>query len=516
MNETFDLVKKIHSDNLEQVIQQDSFAGIVLCLAKLGKNSKFQKTALHSVELLQGTIPRINELAENASGEDKAHYAKPGSIALWYPILHAFQTIIMGGEDLEVRSRALNYLFDSLVDHGGKFDAQAWDSICEELLFPIFRVLESRSRAHHDDSLSVWLSTTMIQALRNMIALLSYYFDTLERLLGGFLDLLVRCIDQENETVSKIGSSCLQQLVIQNVEKLETNHWTQIVDRIEDLFKRTTAQELLDQGTSSDDSHEHRQQPVVSSGEGNTHNRTVSMASVGIVDQELPHSSQMQNNHLTNGSSFATPHQHNNQHQERAMKFKRTIVKSILQLLMVSTVGELAANNEVFQAIPTEELLRVSKFLRGSYLFSKQFNGDRELRMKLWKQGYMKQMPNLLKQESTSALTYVNIMMKLYKDENKIQSAEEKDKVGQELIPQCLEILSGYNSLEASEQRYISTLWPVVLEILNEYNGFSDEEFSNTIQEFYPHLIGLLSKDIVPEVRESLQVVLGRVGKVMF
>lgn len=488
------------------MVQQDSFSDMVKCLAQVGKNSRFQKTALHAVELLQQTIPRINELSRNVNVE-----AQPGNIVLWYPILHAFQSIIMDGEDLEVRSRALNYLFDSLVEHGGKFESDAWDSICEDLLFPIFRVLESRSRAHQDDNLSVWLSTTMIQALRNMIALLSYYFDTLERILDGFLDLLVRCIDQENETVSKIGSSCLQQLVIQNVEKLQPKHWKQIVDKIEQLFIKTTAQELFDQGTShNDEDDEYRTVKP----ERISHNRTVSMASVGIVDQE-PATPQAQTPNVNgSGGHTQTAQQHSN--SERSKKFRRTIVKSILQLLMVSAVGELVSNNEVFQAMPTEEMLRISKFLRGSYLFSRQFNGDRDLRMRLWKQGHMKQMPNLLKQESTSALIYVTIMMRLYKDADKLQSEEEKESVGKELIPQCVEIINGYNNLEASEQRYISTLWPVVLEILNEYSTFTDEEFSNTIPDFYPHLIGLLSKDIVPEVREALKSVLDRVGKVTF
>lgn len=44
--------------------------------------------------------------------------------------------------------------------------------------------------------MSVWLSTTMIQALRNLIDLYTFYFETLERFLDGLLDLLCVCICQ--------------------------------------------------------------------------------------------------------------------------------------------------------------------------------------------------------------------------------------------------------------------------------------------------------------------------------
>ncbi len=44
--------------------------------------------------------------------------------------------------------------------------------------------------------MSVWLQTTMIQALRDLIDLYSYHFDILERSLDGLLDLLCVCICQ--------------------------------------------------------------------------------------------------------------------------------------------------------------------------------------------------------------------------------------------------------------------------------------------------------------------------------
>jgi len=44
--------------------------------------------------------------------------------------------------------------------------------------------------------MSVWLSTTMIQALRDLVDLFTFFYVTLERFLDGLLDLLCVCICQ--------------------------------------------------------------------------------------------------------------------------------------------------------------------------------------------------------------------------------------------------------------------------------------------------------------------------------
>ena len=58
-------------------------------------------------------------------------------------------------------------------------------------------ILAQKTRGGDEEiDMSVWLSTTMIQALRDLIDLYTYYFETLERFLDGLLDLLCVCICQ--------------------------------------------------------------------------------------------------------------------------------------------------------------------------------------------------------------------------------------------------------------------------------------------------------------------------------
>jgi brefeldin A-inhibited guanine nucleotide-exchange protein len=318
----------------------------------------------------------------------------------------------------------------------------------------------------------------MIQALRNMIALLTYYFRTLERMLDGFLELLVTCIDQDNDTVSRIGSSCLLQLVVDNVGKLTPQHWHLIVDKIESLFESTTAQELLD---------------------GSLIRESTSMS-------EGANASAEDVNGVSNPKAST--------YVKRPAPFRKTIVKCVLQLLMIETVDELLSNEQVQTHLPITEVLRISKRLRSSYMFAWKFNGDRETRRRLHQLGFMQQTPNLLKQQWTAAMTYVRILFRLYRDRARLGDPEQKKSVETELVPTTCGIIKDYNQLDPGERRAMETSWPIVAIILNEYCDFDDADFKTNVVNYYPHIIGILNRDMVADLRLALQRVLTRIGEV--
>ena len=101
---------------------------------------------------------------------------------------------------------------------------------------------------------------------------------------------------------------------------------------------------------------------------------------------------------------------------ERRRIFRQIIVKCVLQLLLIETAHDLLQNEEVYATIPPADLLRLMAELDHSYRFAKRFNADKDLRLALWKVGFMKQLPNLLKQESSSAATLVNVLLRMHSD----------------------------------------------------------------------------------------------------
>ncbi|ETS83417.1 hypothetical protein PFICI_05293 [Pestalotiopsis fici W106-1] len=557
----FENVSLIYRTRFGVVISQGAFTDLIVCLTEFSKNIKFQKKSLQAMETLKSIIPRMLKAPEcplsekyNQNAASDANGSKSADVlsrkqsgtsveeGFWFPVLFAFHDVLMTGEDLEVRSNALNYFFEALLKYGGDFPPDFWDILWRQQLYPIFMVLRSRpelSNALNTEDLSVWLSTTMIQALRNMIVLFTHYFDSLEYMLDRFLELLALCICQENDTIARIGSNCLQQLILQNVTKFSEEHWAKIVGAFCELFERTTAYQLFSATTINT--------PSTLSPPPNGLGFEVPLTPTESDEKSLEINGDDKNG-MPSGSDSATISVPSTAPDEDALKtptnltaqapledykpssdlqkqpvvvtaarrrfFNRIISRCVLQLLMIETVNELFSNDDVYKQIPSMELLRLMALLKKSFMFARRFNNDKELRMRLWREGFMKQPPNLLKQESGSAATYIQILFRMFADTSPSR-AESRPEVEKALIPLCKDVIKGYIALEEeSQQRNIVAWRPVVVDVLEGYSTWPEREFEEHVHSFYPLVVELLAKEISAELRGALLAVLRRVGEV--
>lgn len=325
----------------------------------------------------------------------------------------------MTGEDMEVRSRALQYLFEALTEYGDTFTPEFWDIICRRLLFPIFFVLRSDKegpKLNNMEDLTIWLSTTMVEALRNLIQLYTTFFNRLEHMLNGYLDLLCSCICQENDTLARIGSACLQQIVIENAENFNAQHWAEVTRTFEYLFRTTTAEQLFSQGQEpSGDRNEEIKTSVFEETGAPSLSDTASLAETVTAQPD-------------SAGAQVVP-------ASKKKEFKALIVKCVLQLLLIEAVSELLnKNNKVYNAIPAKQMLELLSLLKDSWLFAKRFNADRDLRISLWKMGFMKQLPNLLRQEVASASGYINVLLKVYGN-RKVHDSDISEQIVSQLVP---------------------------------------------------------------------------------
>ena len=396
------------------------------------------------------------------------------------------------------------------------------------------------SNVLNHEELSVWLSTTMIQALRNMITLFTHYFDALEYMLDRFLELLALCICQENDTISRIGSNCLQQLLLKNVTKFTAEHWNKVVGAFCELFERTTAYQLFtatnmnsaaalslpsngfDFPTGLSASAE---TPSVDEKSlkinGADDNSAISDAeSIRGQPSPRPMEDELQASPVPGGQGLEEFKPSSKLQQQpvvvtaaRRRFFNRIISRCVLQLLMIETVNELFSNDTVYAHIPSTELLRLMALLKRSFQFARRFNEDKELRMRLWREGFMKQPPNLLKQESGAAATYISILFRMFAD-NAPERLESRPDIEAALVPLCKDIIMGYSLLaEESQHRNIMAWRPVVVDVLEGYATFPEDRFKAHIPEFYPLAVELLGKDLGQDLRGALLVVLRRVGE---
>lgn len=236
--------------------------------------------------------------------------------------------------------------------------------------------------------MSVWLSTTLIQALRQFIDLFGHYFDTLNFQIDGVLELLTVCMTQENETLARIGSTCLQQFIEGNVNKLDEGVWEKICQMFVHLFEVTTPHALF---FDPNDSGE-----PVPEGTETTSSPTIQTPDGALTVETRPRRPRPQKK-----------------------EFQQIIVKCVLHLLVIQTLQEVLTSgpeDAVYRSLSSHNLFTLIDCLERSYRFAREFNGDMELRMALYRMGFMKQLPNLLKQETSSVSSYLGALIKMYLD----------------------------------------------------------------------------------------------------
>ncbi|KAF9782748.1 sec7 guanine nucleotide exchange factor [Thelephora terrestris] len=494
----FEIVTRLNKERFSAIIRQGSFADLTVCMTDFCKVTKYQKVCLLAMAMLRGVIPVMLESQDcslTSKGGPEPNADDDPMIKYWYPVLFGFYDVIMNGEDLEIRRLGLDSMFTTLKTYGEAFPVDFWDTVCKELLFPIFAVLkyhEDMSRFSTQEDMSVWLSTTMIQALRDLIDLYTFYFETLERFIDGLLDLLCVCICQENDTLARIGTSCLQQLLENNVKKLSAPRWERVTSTFAMLFKTTTPHQLFDDalrveiddgGSNIDDTPE-------------TNGDTIIPAPLSPSGVEKRNTDARTN------------------FNDRRRVFKQIIVKCVLQLLLIETLSDLLRNDEIYNTMPPDQMLRLMGVLDHSYQFARLFNEDKELRTGLWKVGFMKHLPNLLKQESSSASTLVTVLLRLYFDPRPAHQAI-RPQVTERLLPLGLSVLQDFNKLRSDTQMKNIMAWtPVVAEIMHGFTRLDNKAFDRYMPAIYPHATELLSKDMAPEIRYGVRGFFTRVGVV--
>ncbi len=181
--------------------------------------------------------------------------------------------------------------------------------------------------------------------------------------------------------MAKIGSSCLQQLILENVRSLEQRHWKKISATFVQLFETTTAYSLFNPDAIDSAPSDNIQQKLRINGLGSDDDGVNKVATDQLTMEENGRDLENFKIHQEMQPSVTAA---------RKKEFKQIIVKCVLQLLMIETTSELLASDDVYEAMPSEELLVIMQVLRKSYRFARQFNNNRELRMNLLRIGIPK------------------------------------------------------------------------------------------------------------------------------
>ncbi len=336
---------------------------------------------------------------------------------------------------------ALDCLFDTLKTHGRNFTPDFWRIVCTTVLFPIFSILSAGDTAtsltpnpletavvpplltihnqgsngsaapedppatpgvtdvktfrfRNPEELSVWLSTTLISALREMIDLYTFYFGVMQEFLEGLLDILVACICQgeSHGLRSRIMLTCNRErharanrhIVFPAAARVQRPqaqprevgaHRQRICAAVPDHHRRAALRPCPG-GREGADRRRRRRRWV-----------PCRIPSIYVLTAAAPFQKFVAPAPLAPSSEKAPSLPETLSYAEQRKIFKQIIVKCVLQLLLIETTHGLLQNDDVYNTIPAEHLLRFMGVLDNSWRFARKFNADRDLRMKLWKVG---------------------------------------------------------------------------------------------------------------------------------
>ena len=110
--------------------------------------------------------------------------------------------------------------------------------------------------------------------------------------------------------------------------------------------------------------------------------------------------------------------------------------------------------------------------------------------------GFMKHLPNLLKQESSSASTLVTVLLRLYFDPRPAHRAI-RPQVTERLLPLGMSVLQDFNKLRSDTQMKNIMAWtPVVAETMHGFTRLDNKAVGlqvrpvSKVLNFYTSLIG--------------------------
>ncbi|KAJ2653172.1 guanine nucleotide exchange protein for ADP-robosylation factor [Coemansia sp. RSA 1250] len=443
----------------------NEFSMVRLPASAAARRSRF---ALSAIDTMCSTAESLSEqvLAHPKYKADvKVSMDDQPLYRVWMPVLRALYEVVMHTEDLEVRTRALDAFYRLMMQHGRHFSSSLWTHTLRSLVFPMFADLRDPSNSKRFatiDDLELWFSTSLIKALRHVVALYTEYFpqQLTHGMMGEVLELLVLCIAQPSEVLGKVGTSCLQDMIKANYFKWDSEAWDLVCGTLSRLFSWSQPRELFSVAGASWEVETKKTEnlPAVvpkvpkQTNEAALHstNRPSPLRTAGSAasllssttdgnDTPSPTSAASETNGVTSPSVITKPivtpsllpRSQNQASKQSGSKpdYVFITLKCILQLLLIQTLGELfginvesgslikdPVCNDLYQKMSAHHLFILLDCLDQSRSFAHRFNQNRQVRRRLVELGVMPTMPSLLKQETGSALMELYILQRMQAD----------------------------------------------------------------------------------------------------
>ncbi|XP_075525002.1 ADP ribosylation factor guanine nucleotide exchange factor Sec71 isoform X2 [Dermacentor variabilis] len=520
----FQTTGRIVTQTYEQHFQSlvDSFQDAVKCLSEFACNAYFPDTSMESIRLIRHCAKYVAEQPRTFRDHNMEDQTVPEEdrvwVRGWFPILFELSCIVNRCK-LDIRTRALTVMFEVVKTYGLSFRPHWWQDLFQ-IIFRIFDNMKLPERHNEAE----WMTTTCNHALYAIVDVFTQYYDVLGNLLLDELFVQLHwCVQQDNKQLARSGTNCLENLVISNGTKFNTETWDKTCQCMLDIFRTTLPATLLTWKPNKDGSGNHE----AVSGHDDTDTRSkdevlfnslkikcvVQLELIQTIDNIVffPATSRKEDaENLAAAQAEVAPSQQQQQQQQQqpsapggmgylTERFSRSL--SLDQQQQQEEQG-------MYSFLTSGQLLQLVDCLLESHRFAKAFNSDSEQRNLLWRAGFRGNVkPNLLTQEAQSLACVLRILFRMYRDEGR---QEAWHTVQDRLIGVCREALEYYLALATESHR---ESWDsLLLLFLTRVQRLDDERFRAHASVYYPYLCELTCMEVKPAIRAVLRKFFLRVG----
>ncbi|KAH9804918.1 Brefeldin A-inhibited guanine nucleotide-exchange protein 5 [Citrus sinensis] len=245
----FENVEQVILEHFDQVVG-DCFMDCVNCLIRFANNKTSHRISLKAIALLricedrlaEGLIPggdlKPIDVETDATFDVTEHF--------WFPMLAGLSDLTSDPRP-EVRSCALEVLFDLLNERGSKFSTSFWESIFHRVLFPIFDHVRHAGKESLISSEDEWFRETSIHSLQLLCNLFNTFYKEVCFMLPPLLSLLLDCAKKPDQSVVSISLGALVHLIEVGGHQFSESDWDTLLKSIRDASYTTQPLELLNE-----------------------------------------------------------------------------------------------------------------------------------------------------------------------------------------------------------------------------------------------------------------------------
>ena len=413
---SFQAIQIIFREHFEEVVAAGGFVDLVSCLAECallpGAGPVHDELVMSSIQMLQSCnnslmervheespkpkettiekttvrrqsqILRLNNLPQQPYLLSNGHISEEHFYLSWFPILSAFSRVVNESEGTLVRTHTMEILFETLKVSGKLFEGSYWKSIYRNVIAPIFEELhdpEIVTIRESNSAVMILGLRLLVQTISNLFPDFSLATDSLDRneFLQSSVDTMVNMMTKTDAKLASTGQTCFSQFLGSNAEYFGESTWGWVIEKIEKGFRATLPSELV------------RCQDYT------IHNETV--IPKAIYDAAMNSASHIEFLPLD------------------GLDFEKTIIKCITHLEFLSSIQEfcflkVSSGKQVLYSVPAYIRRRILDCMYSSYVVARVFNSLTTLRHAIYKRGWVAQLPNLVKQETTSLSAYILLL----------------------------------------------------------------------------------------------------------